>query len=203
MFCPKCNTILDNNAKFCTNCGARIAPEQPGDSQQPLNQNINGEYQQNPNPNYNGEYQQNPNPNYNGGYQQNPNPSYYGNYQQNPNPNYSGGYQQYPNQNYGPYQQGYTPIEPDGKASFGWRLLSFFIPLAGLVLYLTRKDKKPQFAKSCGIAAIIGLIVSMVWAVLVNVLTYGVFYNNPAADEFYADFAGLYDNLIVGLFSFR
>ena len=189
MFCPKCNTILDNNAKFCTNCGARIAPEQPGDSQQPLNQNINGEYQQNPNPNYSG------------GYQQNPNPSYYGNYQQ--NPNYSGGYQQYPNQNYGPYQQGYTPIEEDGKESFGWRLLSFFIPLAGLVLYLTRKDKKPQFAKSCGIAAIIGLVVSMVWTVLVNVLVYGVFYTNPAADEFYADFAGLYDNLIVGLFSLR
>ena len=48
------------------------------------------------------------------------------------------------------------------KSSGGLGFLSFLIPLLGLILYLVWKDGTPLKAKSCGIGALIGLIVQVV-----------------------------------------
>lgn len=54
----------------------------------------------------------------------------------------------------------------------GFAVLSFFIPLIGLILWLTWKDVSPLKAKSCGKGALIGAIVSAVLFVINIVLAY-------------------------------
>lgn len=56
--------------------------------------------------------------------------------------------------------------------SGGFAVLSFFIPLIGLILWLTWKDVSPLKAKSCGKGALIGAIVSAVLFVINIVLAY-------------------------------
>lgn len=52
------------------------------------------------------------------------------------------------------------------KAAFGWAVLGFFIPLAGLVIYLVWKDKKPKTAMRAFMGAFVGLVVqAVVWGV--------------------------------------
>lgn len=46
--------------------------------------------------------------------------------------------------------------------SIGWGILGFFIPVAGLVLFLVWQNSKPNSAKAAGIGALIGLIVSVI-----------------------------------------
>ena len=54
--------------------------------------------------------------------------------------------------------------------STGYAILGFFIPIAGLIIYLTSKDKTPLKAKSAGKGALIGFIVGIVLSILTNVL---------------------------------
>lgn len=195
MYCPKCNAILDNDAKFCTNCGAMLNTtdsannnfdETPASAvnsdmggspnnnasgfagQSNQTPNFNGGYNPNQNPNFNGGYNSNQNPNFSDGYNPNQNPNFNGGYNPNQNPNFNGGYQ--PNPNYGAPGQYNMPVSED-KASVGWCILSFFIPLVGLVLFLTNKDKKPKYAKACGIAALIGFILGTLSSVVSGLLT--------------------------------
>jgi predicted nucleic acid-binding Zn ribbon protein len=49
------------------------------------------------------------------------------------------------------------------KASIGFGILSFFIPLVGLILFLVWKKDAPLKAKFCGIGALIGFII--IWFV--------------------------------------
>ena len=72
------------------------------------------------------------------------------------------------------YQQGYQqPMYQQNQAvsyeDAGWvlKILSFFIPLAGLILWLVNKDKKPVEAKTCLIWAGIGFGVSVVLGIIV------------------------------------
>lgn len=71
----------------------------------------------------------------------------------------------------GPQPQGQTspndvyvvqkqPAQED-SGSFGWAVLGFFIPLVGLILWLVWKDEKPKCAKSAGIDALVGFILSI------------------------------------------
>lgn len=46
-------------------------------------------------------------------------------------------------------QQGYGYAVSNEDATVGFKLLSFFIPLVGLILYFTEKDKAPKKAESC------------------------------------------------------
>ena len=50
--------------------------------------------------------------------------------------------------------------------STGMAVLGFFIPLAGLIVWLINKDTKPLMAKSAGKGALIGFIVSMVFSII-------------------------------------
>lgn len=46
--------------------------------------------------------------------------------------------------------------------SFGWGALGFFFPIIGLVLYLVWREQTPLRAKSCGVGALISVIVEAV-----------------------------------------
>ncbi len=48
----------------------------------------------------------------------------------------------------------------------GFAVLSFFIPLVGLILYLFFKDCYPLRARSCGKGAIIGFVTEVVLTIL-------------------------------------
>lgn len=63
-----------------------------------------------------------------------------------------------------------VPVKED-KGGFLWGLLGFFVPVAGLVLYLVWKYDKPKTARAAGIGAIISvafgvLCVLIVWFIL-------------------------------------
>lgn len=54
--------------------------------------------------------------------------------------------------------------------NIGMAILGFFIPLAGLIIYLVNKDTKPLMAKSAGKGALIGVIVSVVFSIIYGVV---------------------------------
>jgi|GEM_PF-816156 len=72
-----------------------------------------------------------------------------------------------PPQYYPPYPP-YPPVEQ--KANAGLAVLSWFIPVAGLVIYLTEKDTKPKTAKACGKCALASFIINVVLVVLIYVV---------------------------------
>lgn len=56
-----------------------------------------------------------------------------------------------------------APINDSG--SFGWAVLGFFIPLAGLILFLVWRQTKPNCAKKAGIGAIVGAAFSIILSI--------------------------------------
>ena len=56
------------------------------------------------------------------------------------------------------------------SGSFGWAILGFLIPLAGLILWLAWIDVKPKSAKMAGIGALVSVILSIVFTILAIVL---------------------------------
>ncbi len=50
--------------------------------------------------------------------------------------------------------------------STGMAVLGFFIPLAGLIVWLINRETKPLMAKSAGKGALIGIIVSVVFSMV-------------------------------------
>ena len=66
-----------------------------------------------------------------------------------------------------------APQTPGQDApSIGFAVLGFFIPLAGLILWIMWKDKTPLKAKSCIKGAIIGFAVNIV-LVIINMVFLG------------------------------
>lgn len=70
------------------------------------------------------------------------------------------------NQNNGYSNSTYSNSEVVDSGSAGWAILSFFIPIVGLILFLVWKDTKPKSAKS----AAIGAIVSVALAILIRIM---------------------------------
>lgn len=81
-----------------------------------------------------------------------------------------------PQQPYTQPQQPYTPQQPYGQypgygmpqvsqepASGGLRFLCWLIPLVGIILYFVKKDEKPVYAKQCGVAALVSIIMAVVF----------------------------------------
>ena len=63
--------------------------------------------------------------------------------------------------------QGKTAVDNTSDApSTGMAVLGFFIPLAGLIIWLINKDTKPLMAKSAGKGAFIGFIISIVFSII-------------------------------------
>ncbi len=63
---------------------------------------------------------------------------------------------------------GYTMVEDSD--SFGWYLLGFLIPVAGLILYLVWKDNKPKCANRVGKGALTSVICGVVFWVFYIVI---------------------------------
>ena len=224
MFCPKCNAILPNDSKFCSICGAQLnSPAQSDNSRTDFgvndnqmngsadssyrNQNTGVPYTENQTPYNNGGYTPNQNPYNNGGYTPNQNPYNNGGYNQNQygnqynnqysNPYSQNQYGQYQNPNPNMYPQYNRNVNED-RRSVGFCILSFFIPVLGLVFYLVWKDQFPNKAKGCGIAAIIGAVCGVIGGVIRGILM-AVF---GFSDFYYDDFSD-YLNLFVNFLASR
>lgn len=61
------------------------------------------------------------------------------------------------------------PVEQ--KASVGFAILSFFIPLAGLIIFLTQKSKRPKTAKVSGICALVSFILNIIASIIIVVVS--------------------------------
>ena len=61
------------------------------------------------------------------------------------------------------FNQNHRPNTPapreDDAPNAGFAVLSFFVPIVGLILYLVWKDSMPMRAHSCGKGALISVIV--------------------------------------------
>lgn len=61
------------------------------------------------------------------------------------------------------------PVNDDNGT--GWAVLSFFVPLAGLIFFLIWRQERPKTAKLCGICALVSTIASAVLAILAVVFS--------------------------------
>lgn len=70
----------------------------------------------------------------------------------------------YNNQSAGniPQPPPYNPPVTEDKANIGLNILSFFIPIVGLILYFQWKKDTPQKAQSALICAIVGFVLGLI-----------------------------------------
>ena len=74
----------------------------------------------------------------------------------------------------------------DDKGGIGWGILGFFVPMAGLVLYLVWKNEKPNSAKSAGVGALTYLVVYI--AIMIIAFIFGFFGSmNEIENDYYYD----------------
>lgn len=96
-----------------------------------------------------------------------------------------------------PYGMPQQPIEE--KASVGLAILSFFIPLAGLIIFLTKKNDRPKTAKVSGICALVSFILNIVIGVIGGVAATKIAENPDQLDSYISDAIGdNSDNLVQG-----
>lgn len=166
MNCYNCGNALNENAKFCDACGTAVN-EENADIQQ------NGYFAQQ-------SYEQ-PQQSYGQPYAQQ------GYAQQGYNQPYN---QPYFQQNYG--QPGYNPngypapnFYDADKPDTLINVLSFFIPILGLVMYFVEKDNKPKKAKAALKWALISWAVSAVFVVLYFVFMFVMFFVVGSGEVYY------------------
>lgn len=78
-----------------------------------------------------------------------------------------------------PYKDGNTPLigtEGNDEKSIGLNVLSWFVPLVGIILYFVNKDEKPIQSKSVLHCAIASIIVNVILVpILIIAVTFGIF----------------------------
>jgi len=75
---------------------------------------------------------------------------------------------QAPQQPYSAPQQPYAaPMPPQDKANVGLAILSYLIPLVGIIIYFTQKNSKPKNAITCGKCALASIIINVVLSVII------------------------------------
>ena len=73
-------------------------------------------------------------------------------------------------------QSGYYDYEKPPVADnggFGWGMLGCCIPIVGLILFLVWKDTKPKTAKAAGIGALVSVIISVLFYIIILVGSLG------------------------------
>lgn len=58
------------------------------------------------------------------------------------------------------------------SSAVGWGFLGFFVPIAGLILFLVWRDDRPEDSKAAGIGALISVIISVVFSIIFFVFYY-------------------------------
>ncbi len=71
-------------------------------------------------------------------------------------------------------QQTAANLEADSGSKAGWGILSFFIPLVGLILFLMWKTDRPKTASVCGKCALAAVIVDVVVVILYVIIAVSV-----------------------------
>lgn len=84
---------------------------------------------------------------------------------------------------------GVYPVQPiEQKANVWYVLLSFFVPIAGLIIFLVERESRPKTAKASGICALVSYITRIIAYVLLCVVMLfatETFYN--CFDDFFDD----------------
>lgn len=110
----------------------------------------------------------------------------------NANQNNQQGYQQYyqnnqqpynPYQNQQPQDQPYNPYFVPNYANMpattALKVLSFFFPIVGIILFIIDRDQKPRSAKECLKMSLISIGVSVAFAVVFCILIFLFAVNAP------------------------
>ena len=63
-----------------------------------------------------------------------------------------------------------TTVNTEDKVNIGLCILSFFIPLFGIIYWPLKHKETPKAAKACGITAIVSWVVSFVFSIIYVVL---------------------------------
>lgn len=71
-------------------------------------------------------------------------------------------------------QQAATNLEADSGSKAGWGILSFLIPLVGLILFLIWKTERPKTASVCGKCALASVIVEVIVVILYVIIAVAV-----------------------------
>ena len=66
-----------------------------------------------------------------------------------------------------------TNYAANDTGGFGWGLLGFCVPLAGLILYLVWMNERPRTAKAAGMGALISVIFSVLYYIVVVIIAAG------------------------------
>lgn len=70
------------------------------------------------------------------------------------------------------YSQNYNShqVQSDDAFNFGFAILSFFFPIVGLILFCVWNKESPKKAKGCGIAALISVILNILFGICCAVI---------------------------------
>lgn len=170
---------------------------------QPQNENTNQNYTKQSNENINQNYNGQPNGYANQNYTAQPNEYANPNYAQYAQPNYARPQNGYTQANYAQQQYNNPQVEEkkeSGKAPVILRILSFFIPLLGLILFIANISENKEYAKSCGIPALIAFIIAIliipIAFVIIGLVIFGLASSSDIAyNRSYTDDYGYYYNI--------
>ena len=173
------------------------------DNNQQQNQNGQQNYTQPQNEYINQNYTKQSNENINQNYNGQPNGYANQNYTQYAQPNYAQPQNGYTQANYAQQQYNNPQVEEkkeSGKAPVILRILSFFIPLLGLILFIANISENKEYAKSCGIPALIGFIIAIliipIAFVIIGLVIFGLASSSDIAyNRSYTDDYGYYYNI--------
>ncbi|MBR6737244.1 MAG: zinc ribbon domain-containing protein [Clostridia bacterium] len=84
----------------------------------------------------------------------------------------------------------YGEVNENDAPSVGYGILSFFIPIVGIILFVTWNKQSPKKAKSCIIGAIIGIVVTLIFEAI------GEYYLLPILEEWLESYMGYYSLII-------
>lgn len=66
-------------------------------------------------------------------------------------------------------------IKQESNDVFGWGILGFFIPVAGLILYLIWRQERPKASRAAGLGALINLILNIAILIFFFLILFIVF----------------------------
>ncbi len=64
---------------------------------------------------------------------------------------------------------------PQDDGNFIWAVIGWFVPIAGLILWIMWKDTAPRNAKKAGLGALISTIAGVVLTVLIYIIYFAIF----------------------------
>ena len=98
--------------------------------------------------------------------------------------------------NYGNKNNVSNQVNANDKRSIGLNIVSFLVPLVGLILFLVMKKETPKKAKAIGISALVGYILSIVVSVVFCIYIYGFVMPEIRKEIYYPQYNKHYDYYI-------